>query len=633
MYDLTSFTLEEMTECGDALRRLASGAGSLEEVANRIVRHLYDQLGDGQSGRRACALVRCFTTLPCVELEPELRAFAQGLLRGPVADPAMKCLVLLATSGEKAEWNARETSVGHRAVPLVSEKMGERFPMVSNLIKQLGLDISTVLKPEPSLLVDLEQKAYNVFYVPKAPGSPFVTAQEEFVVPYGIESVLGFGGLLPSGNLFVILLFSRVPISRETADRFRTLALSAKIALLPFDGDAVFAPPRGADARGSEVAAEARLRREVERFRSRTSALEQLLEVYARTALDAASTLETQVEARTAELARANEALQGEIREHQQDEASLRESEGIKAAMLQSALDAIITINGQGIVVEWNPAAEQIFGYSRAEAVGQEMATLILPPALREAHRRGLARYLQTGEGPVLGKRLELTARRKDGSEFPVEIAIVRIAVDGPPLFTGYVRDISERKQVEAALQRAEREKKRFYREVICVVTDGRFHLVDAGEIPTEGRLVFETSLEDLDSYRILRQRVHELAASVGMASEDAADIVMALGEAVTNAIKHAVHGRCSVRLTADRVIVRVSDRGAGILMENLPNTILQPGFSTKVSLGMGYTMMLGLADRVWLATGPEGTEVQLEKWIHPQERPDPLVRSLWKRY
>jgi len=97
-----------------------------------------------------------------------------------------------------------------------------------------------VVKPNPALLLNLEQRTYNVFHVPEAVGSPYVPAQEDFVIPYRIRSVLGFGGMLPTADLFAIILFSKVPISRETADLFKTLALSAKVALLPFVKDAVF---------------------------------------------------------------------------------------------------------------------------------------------------------------------------------------------------------------------------------------------------------------------------------------------------------------------------------------------------------------------------------------------------------
>ena len=102
-----------------------------------------------------------------------------------------------------------------------------------------------------------------------------------------------------------------------------------------------------------------------------------------------------------------------------------------------------------GKVVEFNPAAEKTFGYRREQVIGQELCQFIIPPSLRERHRNGMAHYLATGEGPVLGKRLELPALRADGTEFPVELAITRISTDGPPLFTAYLRDITEQKRAE----------------------------------------------------------------------------------------------------------------------------------------------------------------------------------------
>ena len=130
------------------------------------------------------------------------------------------------------------------------------------------------------------------------------------------------------------------------------------------------------------------------------------------------------------------------------EEALLR-SEARNAAVLQAALDCIVSMDHDGRVTEWNPAAEQTFGYSRGEAVGREMAELIIPPALRERHRAGLAKYLATGEGPIIGSRLEIAAVRKDGGEFPVELAVTRVPVEGTPSFTGYLRDITERKRAE----------------------------------------------------------------------------------------------------------------------------------------------------------------------------------------
>src|SRR5688572_16102884 len=96
-----------------------------------------------------------------------------------------------------------------------------------------------------------------------------------------------------------------------------------------------------------------------------------------------------------------------------------------KSAVFDAALDAILTIDREGRIVEFNPAAERIFGHRREDVVGREMASIIIPERFREAHRNGLARYLETGKGPVLGKRLEMSAIRCDGTEFPVELSIV----------------------------------------------------------------------------------------------------------------------------------------------------------------------------------------------------------------
>lgn len=121
----------------------------------------------------------------------------------------------------------------------------------------------------------------------------------------------------------------------------------------------------------------------------------------------------------------------------------------LNRGILESALDCIITMDAGGIVREFNPAAERVFGYSRAEAVGQELAGLIVPPLLRERHRQGLAHYLRTGEGPVLGRRVEIAAIRADGTEILVELAITPLQIAGEPIFTAYLRDITERVRTE----------------------------------------------------------------------------------------------------------------------------------------------------------------------------------------
>jgi PAS domain S-box-containing protein len=143
----------------------------------------------------------------------------------------------------------------------------------------------------------------------------------------------------------------------------------------------------------------------------------------------------------------------GQFVERSRAEGAIHEREARHAAILEAALDCIITIDDRGRVLEFNPAAEETFGYKTEEVVGREMAELIVPPALRGEHREGFARYLETGNARLLGRRIEIVGMRADGSEFPVELTISRIRLPGPPVFTGYLRDITERKSAERELR------------------------------------------------------------------------------------------------------------------------------------------------------------------------------------
>jgi PAS domain S-box-containing protein len=172
--------------------------------------------------------------------------------------------------------------------------------------------------------------------------------------------------------------------------------------------------------------------------------------------------LDRRVAERTRALAQANEELKQEINERRsaeekltQEERELKRSEGQKAAILDSSLDCVIAIDHEGCITEFNLAAERTLGYRRNDVMGKHLADVIIPSSLREKHLTGFARSITTGESRVLGRRLEMSALHSDGREIPVELAITRIAQDGPPAFTGYLRDITERKRNEDALQLA----------------------------------------------------------------------------------------------------------------------------------------------------------------------------------
>ena len=246
MSQLGHFTLSDMVRTSVSLRRLGHGASSVEEFGRRVVTFLRDDLATDGTGEPETALVRFYKTHAYEGLPPDLQSFARGLLHNDVPSPAMKCLTLMATVGDEAEWCDRLASQGHRAVPLPSEKGVARLPMIAQLIRQFGLDASTVVRPDPDVLLELDEKTYNVFHVAQAAGSAHIPAQD-FVSTHGVAAALGFGGMLPNGDLFAVVLFSKVAIPDETAELFKTLAVSVKVALLPLVNGPLFSSAAGDD--------------------------------------------------------------------------------------------------------------------------------------------------------------------------------------------------------------------------------------------------------------------------------------------------------------------------------------------------------------------------------------------------
>ncbi|MBI4851308.1 MAG: hypothetical protein HY819_05720 [Acidobacteria bacterium] len=240
MHDINRLTISDIISCRNGLRDINKNASSMEDVADKMVRYFYSQFIDSQTNKKACALVRIYKTIPYTDLDIDLRTFADSLLTNFPKESSTRCLTLLATAGEQTNWNSRKLSLGHKTIPLPSELVISRLPMISQLIKQLGIEINSIIKSDSSLIVDTSEKLYNVFYIADALGSPYIPAQKEFVTPYKIKSVVGFGSLLPGGDLLVTILFLRTNISQETAELFKTLALGTKSAVLPFVNGKIF---------------------------------------------------------------------------------------------------------------------------------------------------------------------------------------------------------------------------------------------------------------------------------------------------------------------------------------------------------------------------------------------------------
>ncbi len=135
--------------------------------------------------------------------------------------------------------------------------------------------------------------------------------------------------------------------------------------------------------------------------------------------------------------------------------AQLRDSEERTRSIVDSAMDAVVVIDEDGRITEWNRQAETMFGWARAEVRGLPLSETVVSPQYREAHERGLRRYLQTGQGSVIRQRIELSALRRDGSEFPIELAITPLRLQTGMTFSAFIRDITERRQAQQELVRS----------------------------------------------------------------------------------------------------------------------------------------------------------------------------------
>jgi PAS domain S-box-containing protein len=289
----------------------------------------------------------------------------------------------------------------------------------------------------------------------------------------------------------------------------------------------------------------------------------------------------------------------------------ITQSEARQRAILDAALDAVISIDQHARVTYVNTAFERTFGYRADEVVGHDLADKIVPPSLREAHRRGLARYLETGQATILDRRIELSAMRADGTLFPAEVTVTRTGLPGEAAFTGYVRDITDRQRAEQALMASrarlvtasDAARQRVTRDLHdgaqqhLVATLINLQLAEQSweSAPDRARELLGRAVEDtrhgIEDLRELASGLHPavltqhglgpavraLADRVALPAEIdvppvrlppsvEASLYFFCSEALTNIAKHAQATRAWVRLevTGDRCVAEVGDDGIG---------------------------------------------------------------------
>ena len=238
----------------------------MEDVSSEVVRALNDSLRNPLTGESNAALVRLFMTVPHHSLDSSRQQFVANTFPDLVLDPDTRCLTLLGTVGDEAAWCTVDESEGHQAIPLMNAESVSEIPMIARLLSEFELDVEQVLRPGPDMMLEEESAGFRFFHVEDAKDSPFIPGQE-FVTDKGIRSVLGFGGFLFTGHLFTVIVFSKVHISRETANLFRAVALGVRLAILPLVEERI-------------IACEQRSLDEAENLRAIAGAQSELLKVF-----------------------------------------------------------------------------------------------------------------------------------------------------------------------------------------------------------------------------------------------------------------------------------------------------------------------------------------------------------------
>ncbi len=328
------------------------------------------------------------------------------------------------------------------------------------------------------------------------------------------------------------------------------------------------------------------------------------------------------------ELEVTSEELRREIEDRKKVEESLRQrSEELQTVMDTAPVAIFITHDPETRSITGNKSAQEMVELPPGENISKSAPPGERPTKWQEM-RDGVP--IQPKDLPmqqaVAGKEIrdyEMDLVFEDGTVKSVigNAAPIRDENGNPQGGVLALIDITGRKQAEERERRLEREQVEFYRRTISAATSGRLIITDPQEIlQAAGPKVAEWDILGPQDIKTVRKGVEETAGAAGIEDPRLGELVVAVGEAATNAVKHAGGGRASFHRSDDVVTVVVSDRGAGIPALSLPDVALRPGYSTAGTLGMGYKVMIQFADRVLLATGPEGTVVALEMRIHPSK-------------
>ncbi len=229
--DISELTLARVFDLSQSIKVKCKDKSNLEQVAQELMKTLCQTIIT-DSDNSAIVLGRLFKSCSYSDLTEDIQNYIQQRGNANAITPESKFLTLLGTWGELEEWQHIEESKNYKAFSLNDKDVLYKFPMLSAVFNQIGYNIPTETEPDKSIIIDDQDKEYGVFYVKDATGNKLVPKQAEFVEPYGVKSVIGFGGRYGNNNIYSIILFFRECISRQTAELFPSLNPAIKFLTL-----------------------------------------------------------------------------------------------------------------------------------------------------------------------------------------------------------------------------------------------------------------------------------------------------------------------------------------------------------------------------------------------------------------
>ena len=313
------------------------------------------------------------------------------------------------------------------------------------------------------------------------------------------------------------------------------------------------------------------------------------------------------------------------ITERKRTELALKESEEKYRNLIETTGTGYLIVDTEGRVIDANAEYVRLTGYESLDQIRGRSVLEWTAPYDRDRNAEEVRRCVERG----LVRDLEIDYIAPDGKITPIEVDATVIDTHEGRVILSLCRDITERRlaaeERRAFEKRVEEQKRRFYRETILSVTDGKLEVCDPDRTePYIANSHLVMRLSDASRLADARHSVEGFLRDAGLRDEQVGPLILGVGEAITNAVKHAQQACVYAGAGRGRAWVAVSDKGPGIDSLILPRAVLLRGFSTKPSLGLGYTVMLDVSDRVLLTTGEHGTTVVLVKNMEGPGAPAP---------